>query len=56
MRGDGVRGGLAGISAMLVVSVLVPFGHAQKSTAPPSSGPSKSQRIKVLTPGGVLRW
>jgi subtilase family serine protease len=49
MRGDVVRGGLAGISAMLVVSVLVPFGHAAKSMAPPSSGPSKSQRIKVLT-------
>ena len=50
MRGTDRRIGLAGIAVLLGVSVLVPLGHARNaSAAPAASGPSKSQRIKVLT-------
>ena len=50
MRRAGVRGCLAWMSAVLMVSALVSCSHATRSVgASPSSGPSKSQRIKVLT-------
>jgi subtilase family serine protease len=50
MRGTGVRTGLAGIAALLVTSILVFTGHARSASAgPATSGPSKSQRVRVLT-------
>jgi subtilase family serine protease len=50
MRKGGVQGCLAWLSAVLMLSALVSCSHAARSVgASPSSGPSKSQRIKVLT-------
>jgi subtilase family serine protease len=50
MRKAGVRGCLTWMSAVLMVSALVSCTHATRSpAASPSSGPSKSQRIQVLT-------
>ena len=50
MRKAGVRGCLAWMSAGLMVSALVSCSHATRSVAAsPSSGPSNSQRIQVLT-------
>ena len=50
MRKAGGRGCLAWMSAVLMVSVLVSCTHPTRSVAAsPSSGPSKSQRIQVLT-------
>jgi subtilase family serine protease len=50
MRKPDMRSCLAWISAMLMVSALASCTHATRSVpASPSSGPSKSQRIKVLT-------
>ncbi len=50
MRKAGVRGCLAWMSAVLMLSALVSCTHATRSVvASPSSGPSKSQRIQVLT-------
>jgi len=47
----GVRACVAWMSAVLIVSALVSCNHAARlaGASPSSSGPSKSQRIKVLT-------
>jgi len=51
MRKADVRGCLAWMGAVLMVSALVSCTHAARSAAasPPSQGLSKSQRIQVLT-------
>ncbi len=50
MRKAGVRGCLTWMSAGLMVSALMSCTHPTRSAAAsPSSGPSKSQRIQVLT-------
>jgi subtilase family serine protease len=65
MRKAGARSCVTWMSAVLMVSALVSCSHATRSgTASPSSGPSKSQRVKVLTRAlmlmqrdyGKLRW
>ncbi len=55
MRKAGVKGCLTWMSAVLMVSALVSCTHPTRSAAAsPSSGPSKSQRIQVLTKALML--
>lgn len=50
MRKADVRGGLVGVSVVLLVGVsVVLLVSVLAPSAPPPSGPSKSQRIQVLT-------
>jgi subtilase family serine protease len=49
MRRAGVRGCLAWMSAVLMVLALASCSHTTTSAAAPASGPSKSERIRVLT-------
>jgi subtilase family serine protease len=49
MRRAGVRGRLAWMSAVLMVLALASCSHTTTSAAAPASGPSKSERIRVLT-------
>jgi subtilase family serine protease len=54
MRKAGVRGGLVGVSVVLLAGVSVVLVSVLAPSAPPSSGPSTSQRIQVLTKALML--
>jgi subtilase family serine protease len=56
MRNGGVKGCLAWMSAVLMLSALVSCSDVARSAAasPSSPGPSRSQRIKVLTRALIL--
>ena len=56
MRGVAVRGGLSWVSAVLLALALLLSGGSGSVAAAPSSGPSKSQRITMLTRAlGLMR-
>jgi Subtilase family len=54
MRKAGVRGGLAGAIVVLLAGVSIVLVSVLVPSAPPSSGPSTSQRIQVLAKALML--